>query len=262
MSVDRRKEILENLIRMESKGQLEKTYYDGIPIEVYHHPLCPGVSSTKLKAVDKPPEKNDSEKPAFVFGRAFHTLILEPTLFTNDFVVGTMERETRRTYISFADYDMMIRMKNALSRHSVAYEMIERSIKERTFFSRDKETGLLKKCRTDSFNSPPSIADLKSCASAEKSKFAYDAKKFRYGFSAAYYISIVSEVLDSYVENFYWIAVEKSMSPKVAIYHPNQSAISKLDMEVRTALETYKLNLSMKDKPFIGSSEESEEIWV
>lgn len=244
-------EAVQKLIDLEAAGQLECVYLDDIPIDAYHDPRCPGVSSTTLKSVLKAEAKPKSDKPAFSFGKAFHTLVLEPELF-NVTVMQTVDAD---------EYQMMLKMQEVLKSHPKFDELFEGTSKERSFFSRDKDSGLLKKCRTD-IAMGNIIVDLKSTRSVVKDTFQFDAKKFGYGFSAAYYIEIVSEVLNSRIENFHWVCVEKSMKPKVGIFHPHQDCLSKRNQEIREALEIYKTNLITPDRPYVGSSPESVEIWA
>ena len=243
---------------MEKKGELDKAYFDEIPIEVYHHPMCPGVSSSTLKNVlARKPAPKESE--AFLFGNAFHCLVLEPGEFEKRYSIGL--HDPNKIFVDFADYSLLLKMQDVLKSHEQAMELMAGGVSERTFFVRDQQTGVLKKCRTDRMKITD-ILDLKTCANAAKSEFQYSAKKYGYGFSAAYYIEIVSEVLGIWLENFTWIAVDKMEEPKVGLYRPNQDCISKCSMQVRDALEIYKLNKTLKVKPFVGASPEPEEIYV
>lgn len=244
-------EAVQKLIDLEAAGQLECVYLDDIPIDVYHDPRCPGVSSTTLKSVLKAEAKPKSDKPAFSFGKAFHTLVLEPELFDLT-VMQTVDAD---------EYQMMLKMQEVLKSHPKFDELFDGTVKERSFFSRDKETGILKKCRAD-IAMGNVIVDLKSTRSVIKDTFQYDAKKFGYGFSAAYYMEIISEVLNISVNNFYWVCVEKSKTPKVGIFYPHQDSISRRHKETRSALEIYKLNQKQPDRPYVGASPEAEEIWV
>lgn len=250
--------MLDLLVELEKSGQLDKAYFDDIPIEVYHHPLCPGVSSSTLKKVlNRGPEIKKST--AMDVGSAFHCLILEPEEFSTRYSIG--QPEIDKTFISFSDYALILKMEEVLKSHPVAMGLLDGSVRERTFFSRDAETGLLKKCRTDSIKIDV-IADLKTCENASESEFTYAAKKYGYGFSAAYYIEVVSEVLGLWINDFTLIAVDKKEEPKVGLYRPTQDCIAQKSMQVREALEIYKLNKTLSVKPFVGSSMEIKEIYI
>src|SRR4051812_16285277 len=79
-------EILKSLIDMEARGELERASFDDVPISVYHHPSCPGISSTTIKTVLKKSWNHvgtggGAEKESFRFGSAFHCFNNEPHLF-------------------------------------------------------------------------------------------------------------------------------------------------------------------------------------
>lgn len=257
-------DVLKQLIEYEKQGKLDREYFDDIPIEVYHHPECPGISSTRLKMVYKNDYKPVEETEALFFGRAFHCYILEPELFLKTYSIGVIDKCLQ--YLSWQEYEMLQAMKVALEAHPLYKNYFVGGASERTFFSRDNVTNTLKKCRTDKIKGM-SVADLKTTTNASESNFIYSAKKYGYGFSGAYYLGIVSEVLGTRTDDFTMWAVEKKIEdPKIGVYMPNFGSLERSDLAVREALETYSMELDYKKqnkvKSFIGCSPDVKQVWL
>lgn len=252
-------DILQTLIEMEKAGQLDCTYFDDIPFEIYHHRLCPGISSTRLKMVYKNDFTEIKDTVALEVGRAFHCYILEPEKFALDYSIGQIGL---KNYLSYSDYEMFKSMRYALEAHPEYETLLNGGASERTYFSRDKVTGILKKCRTDKIKGIR-ISDLKTTQNASQSSFLYDAKKYLYGFSAVYYLEIVSEVLGQRTNDFNVWALEKKLeNPKIGIYKPNDFSIDKWDLAIRESLETMQLEKELSVKTFIGHSPEIRSVYL
>lgn len=261
---DNQTDVLNALIAYEKQGKLDREYFDDVPFEVYHHPNCPGISSTRLKMVYRNDYAEIEETEALFFGRAFHCYILEPELFAKAYSVGVADKH--RFYLSWQQYEMLQAMKVALEAHPEYKNYFVGGANERTFFSRDLVTGVLKKCRTDKIKGIR-VADLKTTTNASENNFIYSCKKYMYGFSAAYYLGIVSEVLGARTDDFTMWAVEKKPEgAKVGIYRPNMASIDRHDLAVREALETYAIELEYKKqnkiKSFIGSTPDVKEVYL
>lgn len=101
---------LENLKTLNDKNQLEGIHYD-VPIEVYHHPECPGFSKTDLMYAAKTYDhlaaykagrliEDDKETPThFKIGNAVECAMFEPDKFGEKFVrmVAGEPKVDRRT---------------------------------------------------------------------------------------------------------------------------------------------------------------------
>ena len=146
------------------------------------------VSRSNLMLLDKSPYHFWYEKlsgiaikkiatPAMNIGSAFHSLLLEPDNFNNEFaVLPVMDRRTtvgKKLYSEFIQlhgdkvlltqdqYEDILAMVDNIKKHEVVNNILRESVFERSIFWTDKETGLQFKCRPDIWSSDM-IADLKS----------------------------------------------------------------------------------------------------
>lgn len=215
----REESILQNLISLASAGQLHGCYSD-IPESVYNDPRCPGLRSGDIKEIvsksyslwQSAPKKDSS---AFEFGRDFHAVM--------EGVVETID-------------PMMKAMRAKILSHPEARDLVLGSQMERTYFSVDQETGLLKRCRADLYTQQGIVADYKTTKSAATDSFIRDARKYLYRISAAFYLEIISEVMGQVHRDFRLIAVEKALPFEVAVFKIDERSISKGEEEVRMAL--------------------------
>lgn len=239
-------EILMTLRSMATSGTLSGCFAD-IPIEVYHDPLCPGVSSTQIKAIMKRSynhyilEKSHSTNP-MRFGTAFHSFVNEPEAFVNSYeVVHGRAKGTRPEAIplKFDDFQTIQKMSQKVFSHPDAAPLLKDAQNELTYFSIDSETGILKKCRVDAIKDGK-ISDLKTCEDASPSAFARDCHKYLYRISAAYYLEVVSEVLGRHLNNFYLIACEKSDPFEINVFRVDDRSLLKASEEIRETLRILK----------------------
>ena len=148
---------------------------------------------------------DDTDTPAFLFGRAYHKLMLEPEDFDKEFIVSPKfdrrTKEGKAAYEQFlADaegkdvideetYQKLLDMKEAL----YATPFVKFLIKgehEKSFFWTDEESGIFCKCRPDSFGEVKGqyiCVDLKTTKDAETDRFMRDALKFGYDIQAYHY---------------------------------------------------------------------------
>jgi exodeoxyribonuclease VIII len=123
---------------------------------------------------------------AMEFGSAFHTMILEPKLFKEQYLVMNekvfkkdnpeqyeinkeLEKEaekTKKQVLSFADYCKLRDMRDALRADERASRLIEGAVFEHSYFWEDPHAGLMVKARPDILREN-AIIDLKTCASAD-----------------------------------------------------------------------------------------------
>jgi hypothetical protein len=178
--------------------------YSGVPIEIYHGAkLCdaPSISSSGLRRIeaespahywDKSPYNPDREpeKPsdALDFGRAAHVLLLGESGFRKDFAVRPKEwgdwrtaaaqqwrddmRSAGRTVITSDQVDVIKGMAASLARHPVIRGGLLNGEIEQTLVWKDAVTGVWLKARPDAWPRDRVIADLKTCAAADRESIA------------------------------------------------------------------------------------------
>lgn len=259
--------ILSGLIASEIDGSLAGCYKD-IPIQVYHHELCPGYSSTIIKRVVQQSyahwfKERDERTQSLRFGSAFHTFCNEPHLFNSEYYVsGADSRRTKefkadklqagsRIVLSAEEFSTLEVMSTKLFEHPDAKPLIESAENEITAFVQDKETGLWKRCRADIVKGR-TLSDLKSTRSAELESFTRDAKKLMYGLSAAYYLQVFSELTGDLYKDFYLIACESSEPNEVAVYRVDEGSIFRGEEKIRTGLKLIRKILDDGESAWTG----------
>lgn len=247
-------EILRELIDMNEKGKLDRASFDDIPIQVYHHPNCPGVSSTTIKTILKKSwnhcgQMND-ESESLTFGSAFHCFVNEPHLFNDQFQIAPFRKRRGADYDSIKEvarqrgkillmqheFKTIEVMSKKLFAHPFISTLFTNARYEITFFSRDAETGVLKKCRVDVLNDRKIPSDLKTTWDASEDSFRRDAKKFDYGLSAAFYLEIMSEYYGELLNTFYLIPCEKKEPHETDAYRVHPESIAVASDKIRQCL--------------------------
>ncbi len=234
-------DILQALISRANAGTLHGAF-DGIPIEVYHDPACPGVSSTTIKRIAARSFKHAAKEvfvktPPMQFGTAFHTYMQGAKDFAAQYSVGKMEPFSERNYLSWDDFSRIKLMSDNVIAHPIAGPLVEESEVEKTFFSICPLTGVLRKCRPDNWKGAI-MTDYKTCADASRAGFARQARKLMYRISAAYYMDVANDALDTQgrFEEFKFIAVESEDLHEVAVYDATDNSLEVARGEIFGAL--------------------------
>ncbi len=235
-------EILLALITRYENGSLEGAFQD-IPIEVYHNPRCPGVSSTFIKSVVEKSYNHAVRKPfqstpEMAFGTAFHTYMQGQKDFLARYSVGKIE--PGKEFVSWDNYSRMKIMHDNILKHPIASALTVGGLSERTFFAKCPVTGILRKCRPDNMKQQD-MSDYKSTFDASPAGFSRQARKLMYRISAAYYMDTTNDALraignNSFVQTFKFIAVENDDLHEVAVYDASDRSLEVARAEIQTAL--------------------------
>lgn len=223
--------------------------YDDLPDQEYRD--APGANKSGLDDIHRSPLHYITKKrnpmpptPAMFVGRAFHSLVLEPDKFDQEFMKDPgfnkrtkagreeyeqfMEENAGITLISTnsdpdkgiwgaSDWDMIHRMRDSVMAHPIASILLQ-GIPERSIWWVDPTTGKLCKGRVDVYNDAHSInVDLKSTADASYSGFAHSIHKFRYFVQDAFYTDGTRAVGEK-ADQFIFVCVEKEPPYAVACY--------------------------------------------
>ncbi len=252
-------DILQTLISMADQGTLSGCFAD-IPVDVYHHSNCPGISSTQLKGIIKKSfthfmEEKRTETPALHFGSAFHCFTNEPEEFARTYQIlygtKTERLEFGRIGLKADDFETIKVMQKKVFEHPDAGPLIQDAQFELTYFSVDQKTGIIKKCRVDAIKNKI-ISDLKTCADASPETFARDARKYLYRISGAYYLEIVSETLGEPLNQFNLIACEKEAPHEINVFRISEASLKKADQEIRHALDIIQTVHEQGPKAWVG----------
>lgn len=214
-------------VRLEQLAPGERLIIDDLPDDIYHGAI--GVSSSKLKLFIECPQKYyakyiakiipDAEKAYFDFGKAIHTVFLQPWLFESSYVCQPEEIKIRSSKVWYAfkekadaagqvvltqaQWDDMPILRQSLESNAKAKALTHHGVAERSIFTRDVETGLIIKCRPD-YMIGKLIIDLKSDASADPRFFGPKAKKLGYHIQDALYTDVAQ------ADEFAFLVVESS----------------------------------------------------
>ena len=194
---------------MQPKG-LEPGIYVNLSMEEYH--LDPAIGGSALKDIliseeefwENSPLNSDREKLdtiSFKRGRAYHLMVLEPEKpFPFDIKAG-VETSKVDGMIGEGDYRKLELMYARLLKQPKHWNALHGGIAEASIFWRDKETGLMLKCRPDNF-SPEWVGDLKTAKDVSDKGFFYDFTKFNYHVSG-YRYSLGMLALKEMIRNGY-----------------------------------------------------------
>lgn len=217
-----------------------------ISAEEYHS--ITAVSNSYLQRLNRIPaavkvEQEDST--AFLFGRAFHCLLLEgEEVFQSLFAIAPdIDKRTKvgkddcavfcsenvgKGIITAEQYESMARMAFSVKGHPFAATVLFEGISEQSVFWTDKETGLYCKCRPDRVphGGHGVILDIKTTRDATQRGFTRAAASYGYHRQAAFYIDGFNSVSETKVDAFIFIAVEKEPPYVVGCY-----TLSDIDLE-------------------------------
>lgn len=227
----------------------------GLPAMDYHSRRA--ASSTRIKEMLRSPahlkfmDENGKTADALTVGEAFHSLVLEPTEFKEQFAVAPkVDRRTkdgREAWQMFMDanpgvtiltedqYLSVTGMAKAVMNHPMANELImSRTETEVSLFWH--QLGMPCKARIDAYSlDQRCIIDLKSTDDASIDGFSRSVAKFKYHVQAAWYID-AARAAGFDVETIVFVAAEKTGPYGVACYRLDDQAIEEGRIQIAKAL--------------------------
>lgn len=220
--------------------------YPDVPAEVYHRRELGVVNNGALKILaGKTPEHylawvaeetEEKETPALVFGRALHSLVLEPSKFQREFalqpVFGDLRTKAAResrdawladhpgvTTLTEDDLKRLQGMAKAVREHPIAGKFFIDGMPEATCVYDDPRTGLRCKTRMDYWREDLwMIGDLKSTDDASPRAFAKSVVNYGYHIQDAHYSSGPQVLAGREAPRFLFVGVEKSPPYSVGVY--------------------------------------------
>lgn len=185
-------------------------------------------------------ENESEDTPALVFGRAFHTMILEPEKMDDEVIVlpdawptkkecGISIEEQKEAFrhkhqhkaILTADQmDMAKAMRASLDEHAAARFLLRKSPgkAEQTLLWQDADTDVKCRARLDWLADDGLIVDLKTTTCAKPEVFERSAYDYRYHVQAAFYLEAYRQVMGKEPLGFAFIAVEKEPPYCACVY--------------------------------------------
>ncbi len=177
--------------------------------------------------------------PAMNIGSAFHTILLEPHLFDNEFAVApSVDRRTKagkELYESFSiesankiiltidQYEKAKAMADSARQHEIVNTLLDGSVFEQSIFWTDEETGLQFKTRPDIWSSKM-IVDLKTIANASPHAMQRSALDYGYFLQAGMAFEACKAIGKPF-EMFVILACEKEDPYLPAVYMMNNEAL-------------------------------------
>lgn len=238
-------------------ADLEGAVHSDISMADYHN--GPGVSSSGIKQLLRSPlhyakRAEFQQTPALLIGSAAHVRILEPELYPSQYAVwdgpdkrtkagkdawAAFQEEHDGKEILTADQSAQVEaMAEAVFAHPAA-KLLTDGAREQSVYWRDKDSGVLCKCRPDYLRADGTIIDLKTAISAERDAFQRAAFNFGYHTSGDFYLEGVREVLGVADAPFVFLVVEKEPPYAVAVYVLSADQANLGRRQWRRGLEIY-----------------------
>jgi exodeoxyribonuclease VIII len=191
-----------------------------------------------------------------VFGSAFHTLILEPHKFIEEYVVkpepvllknvGREVYEAHKALVEGIDkspltpipaiwFEHFMQMKESLLNHPKAWKLIQDAIYESSFFWLDEHSGLMVKSRPDILHSHIYV-DIKTIDDASPQSFQKSMVNFGYHLQAAMVKDAVKIIGGETLSACINICVEKTYPYSIGIYIIDEAAIEQGQLEYKNLL--------------------------
>jgi len=207
---------------------------------------CPALFHGKTSG-----EIADEDRPAYIIGRAAHTLILEGIdAFNAEYVVGEpVNPNTGKAYgkttqayqawfetqdkpvVAPSDFEFIKRLQAAVWTHIEAGNLLQDGIAEGVV--RTEYCGVPCQIRMDFFSDPYGIIDLKTCDNLDY--FESDARRFQYIHQAAFYRAILRKVTGRNYP-FRFIAVEKHEPLRCGVWQVADETLELAEIENAAAI--------------------------
>jgi hypothetical protein len=218
-------------------------------------------SKFKLKFIDGVQEK----KSCYAIGSAFHSLVLEPDNFDNEFLVTNLDARTKTfkelsadnpdmTILKQADFDTVKLMRHSIMNNPTAAKLLNfNGEAEASYFWKDKPTGIKCKARLDKllpdYKGKIVIVDLKTTADASAAGFERSMANYGYHRQAAWYSHAVANNIGKSPALYVIIAVEKTPPFDNACYIISREEMETGWSECRQAIDVYKKCLADESWP-------------
>lgn len=195
-----------------------------------------------------PDREPEEPTPAKVLGSAVHSIILEPDLFTKQYVANPgIERRSNagkaeyaafiaehkgKTILTDEQMQACLAVRDAVHQHPVAAGLLHGGQAEQSFYAIDPETGELIKCRTD-YMAGDMIVDVKTTDDASPTGFGKSAANYRYPMQTAWYHDVLDAAFGEHPPYWVFLAVEKEPPYAIGIYYPDAADIARARVAAR-----------------------------
>jgi hypothetical protein len=230
------------------------------PAEVYHAKAGQYLSSHLLADFRKCPLlyhrkrcglQADEDRPAYLVGRAAHTVILEgPEVFHRTYAVGgPVNPKTGQPFgsstkawaewagaqgkpvLTAEQYNLVMQMAEGVQQNAEAKKLLAAGVAEGVL--RSEYCGVPCQIRVDWFNPQQGIVDLKSCDTIDY--FEADARRYGYAHQVSFYRGVLAQVIGVW-KPVYLIAVEKKEPYRCGVWRVSEDTLRIAQQENEAAI--------------------------
>jgi len=197
----------------------------------------------------------DEDRPAFLFGRAAHTLILEGRAVLDEqyAVGGPINPKTGEPFgantkafaewaekigkpvLTSEQYDLLFKMRAATSGHDLVTKLLAQGSAENVLRADYHDTAC--QIRMDWFNPAQGIVDLKTCD--DLTWFENDARRYGYVHQLAFYRAVLAAATGQQA-SVYLIAVEKKEPFRCGVWSLDENSLAIAQRENEGAMDRLK----------------------
>jgi hypothetical protein len=197
----------------------------------------------------------DEDRPAYVIGRALHTLVLEGRdTFEAQYAVGgpvnprtgEIYGSTTKAYAEWAaaqnkavltlqQFDLIENVADGVRGNGMAVDLLSEGIAEGVV--RCEYRGMPCQIRMDWFDPHRGIVDLKTCD--DLTWFEADARRYGYAHQLAFYRAVLARVIAVAMPT-YLIGVEKKEPFRAGVWQLNRDTLAQAQRENEAAIERLK----------------------
>lgn len=197
----------------------------------------------------------DEDRPAYVIGRALHTLVLEGReRFEAEYAVGgpinpktgEMFGPTSKAYAEWAaaqgkavltvqQFDLVESMADGVRSNGMAVDLLSEGIAEGVV--RAEYQGMPSQIRMDWFDPHRGIVDLKTCD--DLMWFEADARRYGYAHQMAFYCAVLAQVI-GIVMPVFLLGVEKKQPYRCGVWRLSPDTLAQAQKENEAAIERLK----------------------
>ena len=229
--------------------------------EQYHK--GPGISNSQLKILNRSPghykaylENPPKQTPSLIFGTAFHTAILEPHLFNQQYakLPENLDKRTKlgketyenfmienhsKIHLSSENWNAIENMVLAVKNNELAQAHLTKGVAEKSVYWRDPITGHLLRCRPDFWRDDDVLIDIKSMEDSSAAGFHKAIGTYRYDIQSAFYLEGVGMHVGRVLSQMVHICVEKEYPYAVNMHVLDDISLAAASLRIRELLEIY-----------------------
>jgi hypothetical protein len=210
-----------------------------VPFEDYL--AAPGINASGLIRILRSPAHYQAsltepprETESLEYGKLLHLIVLEPEAFEARAVVQPKFGRKKADKEAAAEWEAALKPENVVVQqcwadklrtmrdrvyaNPFARRLLERGVRENTFWWHDEQHDLLCKARTDFVSATGILVDLKSTADASYEAFQRSLWTYRYDLQAAHYCAGAAATKIARGDQYAFLCIEKDPPYAVAIY--------------------------------------------